>query len=181
MDLNDLRFQALAKIAERIVTLLETQAATSNTELFSALDDLLGAVYARVFAHRDGFKERRNQKQELKPPRTRARQLEQGQVRLSGVWMAGFHFNSALYRIAAVYHRALKLVAFNKTLQKRKRPTVDYLLLDVKTALPEVDASKPDGSAERGEPTEPTRAAESTRRGVYRSMRQFAPQRNCSI
>ena len=111
------------------MALLDTKDASSNTELFSALDDLLGAVYALVFAHRGGFKERRNQKQELKPPRTRARQLEQGRVRIDGVWMAGFHFNSALYRIAAVYHRALKLVASNKALQKRKRPMVDYLCL----------------------------------------------------
>src|SRR5204862_3226687 len=33
--------------------------------------------------------------------------------RLDGKWMGGFHFNSALFRIAAVYHRLLKIVVDN--------------------------------------------------------------------
>src|SRR5690348_15911882 len=105
IDLSDQRFGSLAIIAGRIAALLETQAASSNAELFSTLDDLVGALYALVFAHRGGFTERQNQTQELEPPRKRARQLERGYVRIDGVWIAGFHFNSALYRIAAVYHR----------------------------------------------------------------------------
>lgn len=56
-------------------------------------------------------------------------------MRLDGVWMAGFHFNSALYRIAAVYHRALKLAASDKA-QKQKRPMVNYLLPDVTRRFP---------------------------------------------
>jgi hypothetical protein len=119
-----------------MASLLETPLASSNTELFSTLDDFLGAAYSLTFAQRGGFKERRDQTPELEPPRTRARQLEQGHVRIDGVWMAGFHFNSALYRIAAVYHRVLKLAASDNALQKRKRPMVDDLLPDVEPRFP---------------------------------------------
>jgi len=40
----------------------------------------------------------------------RAEQLGQGDVRTDGNWMAGFHFNSALFRAAAANHRCLQLV-----------------------------------------------------------------------
>lgn len=136
IDLNEPRFHSLACIANRMAALLETSVASSNTELFSTLDDFLGAAYALTFAHRGGFKERRDQTPELEPPRKRARQLEQGHVRTDGVWMAGFHFNSALYRIAAVYHRVLKLAASDSALRKRKRPMVDDLLPDVEPRFP---------------------------------------------
>jgi hypothetical protein len=32
-------------------------------------------------------------------------------VRADGKWTAGYYFNSALFRLAAVYHRALKTIA----------------------------------------------------------------------
>ena len=136
INVHEAPFRSLACIAGRIGALLETSTATSNAELFSALDDFVGAVYALVFAWRGGFKERRDETPELKPPRTRARQLEQGHVRIDGVWMAGFHFNSALYRIAAVYHRVLKLVASQDALQKNKQPMVGNLLPDIESRFP---------------------------------------------
>ena len=136
IDVNDPSFRSLTCMAGRIAILLETSLASSNAELFSSLDDFVGAVYSMVFARRGGFKERRDQTPELEPPRTRARQLQQGHVRIDGVWMAGFHFNSALYRIAAVYHRVLKLVASERALRKRKRPMVDDLLPDVQSRFP---------------------------------------------
>lgn len=33
-----------------------------------------------------------------------------GRIRLSGPWLAGFHFNSALFRIAAVHHRGTQFI-----------------------------------------------------------------------
>jgi hypothetical protein len=133
VDLENTEFRSLAHLAGRIATLLDNPVATSNTELFSALDDFLGAVYALIFARRGGFKERRDQAPEHEPPRTRARQLEKGEVRVDGAWMAGFHFNSALYRLAAVYHRVLKLAASSQCLQQKKRPMVSDLLRDVES------------------------------------------------
>lgn len=133
VDLEDAGFRSLARLAGRIATLLDSPVASSNTDLFSALDDFLGAVYALIFARRGGFKERRGQTPEPEPPRTRARQLEKGEVRVDGAWMAGFHFNSGLYRFAAVYHRVLKLAASAECLQRKKKPTVGDLLPDVES------------------------------------------------
>jgi hypothetical protein len=131
VDVEDTEFRSLTHLAGRIATLLDNPVVSSNTDLFSTLDDFLGAVYALIFARRGGFKERRGHTPEPEPPRIRARQLEKGEVRVDGAWMAGFHFNSALYRIAAVYHRVLKLAASSQCLQRRKRPMVGDLLLDV--------------------------------------------------
>jgi len=41
-------------------------------------------------------------------------------VRTSGNWLAGFHFNSALFRIAATYHRGLKVVSGKETSDLQK-------------------------------------------------------------
>lgn len=133
VDLEDADFRSLARLAGRIATLLDSPVASSNTDLFSALDDFLGAVYALIFARLGDFKERRGQTPEPEPPRTRARQLEEGKVRVDGVWMAGFHFNSGLYRLAAVYHRVLKLAASADCLQRKKQPRVNDLLPDVES------------------------------------------------
>ena len=46
--------------------------------------------------------------------------------------MAGFHFNGALFRIAASYHRGLKVVAQKETTRKWKQE----LLPDVEGAFP---------------------------------------------
>jgi hypothetical protein len=42
----------------------------------------------------------------------RARSIGQAHmIRTSGKWLAGFHFNSAMFRLSSVYHRSLKIVA----------------------------------------------------------------------
>jgi hypothetical protein len=55
----------------------------------------------------------------------RAAQIAGGQLRFDGKWMAGFHFNSALFRIAAVYHRILKIVVGRPT-NRDEVPTLRY-------------------------------------------------------
>ena len=40
----------------------------------------------------------------------RAKDMAHYRVRTEGKWTAGFYFNNALFRIAAVYHRILKVV-----------------------------------------------------------------------
>ena len=47
-----------------------------------------------------------------------------GQIRLDGAWMAGFHFNSAIMRLSAVYHRFLRVITNNH----QKGEWVDDLL-----------------------------------------------------
>ena len=41
-------------------------------------------------------------------------QLADGRIREDGKWMAGFHFNSAMFRMSAVYHRVLQIVTGKK-------------------------------------------------------------------
>jgi len=43
----------------------------------------------------------------------RAEQVSNGQIRLDGAWMAGFHFNSGIMRLSAVYHRLLRVITNN--------------------------------------------------------------------
>ena len=45
------------------------------------------------------------------PGQSRAEQVARGDIRIDGKWIAGWYFNSALFRAAAVYHRLLKVVA----------------------------------------------------------------------
>ena len=111
IDVTDPTFNKLCGFADRIGTLLKSQKATSNNALVGALDDLLGAVYALIYAEENGFEDRPNQPIERGVLITRAGQLAQGKVRRDGKWMAGFHFNSAIYRLSATYHRFLKIVS----------------------------------------------------------------------
>jgi len=96
--------------AERISTLLKSPVVAKNSDLEACLDDLLGALYALVFAEQAGFVHRVDRPIEISAVITRAEQVSKGEVRVDGKWIAGFHFNSALYRISATYHRTLKLV-----------------------------------------------------------------------
>jgi hypothetical protein len=97
----------LGAIAQRIERLIPAHPNTiSNQELASTLDVLLGAIHALYLASETGYEERRRKPIELGVVRNRASQLKDCKVRSDGVWMAGFHLNSGLTRLAASYHRA---------------------------------------------------------------------------
>jgi hypothetical protein len=44
--------------------------------------------------------------------RADAERLAHGEQRIEGLWLAGYYFNDALFRISAVYHRYLQLVVY---------------------------------------------------------------------
>jgi hypothetical protein len=111
-DPTDLEYAPLLKAAGRVAALLETKAARQDDLLGATLDLFLGALYAFALAKHDGY-EHRTGPADPAVVITRARDFDTGWVRLDGKWIAGFHFNSAILRIAAVYHRALK-IALNK-------------------------------------------------------------------
>ena len=50
---------------------------------------------------------------------TRAKHLAGGQVRKDGNWMAGFHFNNAMFRISALLDRLPKALGGHATAQSR--------------------------------------------------------------
>ena len=110
IDLNDTIYAALSRSAGRIGKLLSLPTVQANADLAGSLDDFLGAVYALILAKHGGFTDRLSRPIEIAAVEKRAEQIAAGKVRTDGNWMAGFHFNSALFRTAAVYHRVLKIV-----------------------------------------------------------------------
>jgi len=110
----------IASFATRIINLLNSSKINSSTDALDWIDQLLGAVYSLHFAKPE-FKERpqptnESEQQEMlrEMKRTitnRAEELAKGKPRDIGVWMAGVHFNSALYRISACHDRGLKITS----------------------------------------------------------------------
>jgi len=97
--------------ADRIATLLRDQQVRSNEALTACADDLLGAVYTLVFALHHNFDDRPNRlaPKDINAVLVRAQDMSVGKIRNDGKWTAGFYFSNALFRIAGVYHRLLKV------------------------------------------------------------------------
>jgi hypothetical protein len=110
LDLSEATLGALARAAGRICTLLGSGKAKSSPEVTAILDDFLGAIYALAYAKKSEFQDRPTIPIEVPTVVTRAEQLAKGLVRTDGKWMAGFYFNSALFRLSGTYHRALTIV-----------------------------------------------------------------------
>ncbi len=107
INLWDPRLKDLSDLAGRIAKAVERFRAKPKDPVVGALDDLLGAVYALVSAVEKDFKGKPGPS-DFGAVVTRAQQLADGEVRKDGNWMAGFHFNSALFRISAVFDRLPK-------------------------------------------------------------------------
>lgn len=105
--------QPLFGLAGRIATLLASPRIQSSISMQSLLDDLLGAVYSLIYARHHKYSERKQplSSKDIQNVHVRATDIRESKVRTEGQWTAGYYFNSALFRIAAVYHRALKTVA----------------------------------------------------------------------
>jgi hypothetical protein len=114
IDGSDQIFSRICSHSRQIAALLTPDRAVADLALSAALDDLLGALYALTFAKAAGFEHRVDRPIEVSAVQKRARQVGKGEIRVDGKWMAGFHFNSALYRISATYHRTLKFVVGNE-------------------------------------------------------------------
>ncbi len=109
LDLNDPTEARLAGCAGRISQLLAAPTVTANSDVESSLDDFLGAVYALIRAKKENFQDRAGRRIKIKPVAQRAARIATGHVKTDGFWIAGFYFNNALFRTAAVYHRILKV------------------------------------------------------------------------
>jgi hypothetical protein len=94
------------------------------------LDYLLGALHGLIHAKRLGFKDRDHPLDDVRghsaegidywqhAPMKRVRLMAEGKLRIDGAWAAGFYFNSALARIAAVFDRAVRRRAIQKGLDR---------------------------------------------------------------
>src|SRR5438045_5549146 len=104
IDMMNVRLKELADFAARIAKLLEGFHTNPTHPVVAVLDDLLGAIYSLVSAVEKGFKGKTGSS-EFDPILTRAKHLSNGLVRKDGNWMAGYHFNSGMFRISAVFAR----------------------------------------------------------------------------
>jgi hypothetical protein len=112
---TDPDFLKLAALAGRIAQLLGLEPPVRQS-LQACLDDLLGAVYSLMYAKRCKFASRPQAlaQKDIGSVLIRARKMAASKVRTEGKWTAGFYFNNALFRTAAVYHRALKVLTGNE-------------------------------------------------------------------
>lgn len=124
IDRADPAYGRLASFAARLKVLLDRPKVQADAYLRHALDDFLVGIYALILAKSQDFIDRpAGTSPERDKVQIRAEQQANGLVRLDGKWMAGFHFNSALLRLSAVYHRILRVL----TNDHRKRVTVGEL------------------------------------------------------
>lgn len=102
----------LIGFGQQIATLLTSAKVKQSVYAVATLDDFLGAIYALILAfHNDPPFKYRPRKIDPQVVLDRARSIGKAhKIRMTGKWMAGFHFNSALFRLSAVYHRSLKVV-----------------------------------------------------------------------
>lgn len=104
IDLADPTFKELARSANRMVPLLAAAHKKGDKDMVAVFDDMLGVVYALIDAHKLGFKGKARES-DYAAIEKRSKQLSVGEVRRVGTWMAGFHFNSGMFRLSAVFAR----------------------------------------------------------------------------
>src|SRR5438477_65447 len=117
IDLGDVFFRDLAATAGQLKTLLGSGVQT-DPNIVASIDDLLGAIYCLVLARHHHFQDRLDSPIEVEVVHARAEQMEHGNVRVDGKWIAGWYFNGALVRLAAVFHRLLKVISGDPTTKK---------------------------------------------------------------
>ncbi len=135
---DDATYKTLFGYAGRIGKLLTAPTVLANPDLAGSLDDFLGAVYALIQARHHKFTDRAGRPIDIKPVTQRAVQIAKGKVRTNGQWIAGFYFNNALFRTAAVYHRILKIVV------GKQKAYVPELLPDARKCYPRWTCAKLD-------------------------------------
>jgi hypothetical protein len=102
----------LFEYAGRICVLLKSPKVQTSASMQASLDDLLGAVYSLIYARSRDYDDRQQTlgPQDIQAVRVRASDMSIRRVRTEGKWTAGFYFNNSLFRVSAIYHRALKIV-----------------------------------------------------------------------
>ncbi len=126
LDPSDPVHAALMGYAGRIAKLLTAPAVRTNPDAAGSLDDFLGAVYALIQAKQHSFSNRTGPI-DITAVEKRAVQIAAGRVRTDGKWIAGFYFNNALFRTAAVYHRFLKVITATNGYVPALRPIAQTL------------------------------------------------------
>src|SRR5262245_51529709 len=111
LDSHDPKYAALCAYAGRVGKLLTEPGIQSDDGATASLDLFLGAIHAFLLAQHAGYRDRTSRAPKTSAVQVLAGQIHRGRLRDAGVWLAGFHFNSGLMRLSAVFHRALKIIA----------------------------------------------------------------------
>jgi hypothetical protein len=111
-DKDATRFAAPRQLSKRVGELLICAMCRDDQPVQACLDDLLGAVYSLFYAVHFGFDSRPMplEPDNMQSVLDRANDMANCEVRTAGKWAAGFYLNNALFRIDAVYHRAIETV-----------------------------------------------------------------------
>lgn len=124
----------LASLAGRIATQLDKHQ-TSAPAVSACFDDLLGTVYSLFYASRHEYTDPAGKSltgPDIANVSVRAKDMAHGTVREDGKWTAGFYFNNALFRLAAVYHRILKVLTQKEATSLYVRDLLPTALQDFK-------------------------------------------------
>src|SRR6266852_3463244 len=117
MDIIDTDAPKLKALAPRLEALMKRARGDDERD---PLDYLLGALHGLLQAKRLGFKDRDHALDDPRGrspqgaeywaygPLARVRLMAEGKLRVDGAWVAGFYFNSAVARMAAVFDRAVR-------------------------------------------------------------------------
>lgn len=131
MEIVDIDAPKLRALAPRLEALMKRAHGDDERD---PLDYLLGALHGLLQAKRWGFKDRAHALDDSRGrsaeggeywsygPLVRVGHMTQGKLRVDGAWVAGFYFNSALVRMAAVFDRAVRRKAIQAGLDIDPRP-----------------------------------------------------------
>jgi hypothetical protein len=113
------KFLRLGGFSRKVSMLLQARA-NSQTGLLACLDDLLGAVYNLFYALHHDYADRPQplSAHDIGNVLVRARDMGNGRIRTEGKWTAGVYFNNALFRLAGLYHRTLKIASGKPNIRK---------------------------------------------------------------
>jgi len=139
---------SVEELASRLLPLVE-----NHDDLLAVLDYAAGALLCLMEAERCGFKEREEPCAPNYQDRvaTLIREMQAGGRPQADFWIAGWHFNSALVRIAASYDRAKGVFRQRQRNQGAPRkPDVQHDHTRIDKIRKEVDSLKhvPTGNAE---------------------------------
>lgn len=128
---SDPSIQKLIRSAGRVAALLKLPKIPEA--VVDCLDLLLGGLIALAFARTYDY-QHRSGPVEVDKIVLRTEELSQGKIRAGGKWMAGFHFNGALFRLSSVYDRVLTIVAAGGDVGERRSDAITRYSCELKHA-----------------------------------------------
>lgn len=113
-------YRELCEAASKVESLLAVPEIQADAAALATLDLFVGGIASLLRAANAHFKDRTGRPIGAEPVRIVAEQLAKGTMRNEGAWLAGYHFNSGLLRIAGAFHRGLKIALVRRVDTRRR-------------------------------------------------------------